>query len=638
MNIRLLKIPNRLLAFVYDCSVITVAWLLAYWLRFDLRTIPAPLLHQALSALPVVLSLQASIFWCYGLYRGVWRFASIPDLTRIVKAAVLGVITILTLFFFLRTTFILPRVVPLLYLILLIGGVGSARAVFRWLMDYRQIFSNAKRVLIIGAGSAAEGLIRDLIRHAKHLYHPIVMLDDNPMKQRRDIHGIAVVGTCDDLVKAVQTHAIDLIMIALPSANSAMLRRIVNLCERAEIPYRTLPSLGDLAEGKVSINQLREVALEDLLGRDPVKLDTMALSAEFQGKTILVCGGGGSIGAELCRQLVIFKPSSLVIVDQNEFNLYTIDMELRQKFPYLSLTCLLQDITDAVGLNTIFQNHQPQIVFHAAAYKHVPLMESQFRAGVINNILGTRLLAEIASTHHVAKFVLISTDKAVNPTNMMGATKRAAEIFCQNFNQRSNTDFITVRFGNVLDSAGSVIPLFRQQLLAGGPLTVTHPDVTRFFMTIPEASQLIMQAVNMGEGGEIYVLDMGGAIKIDYLAEQLIRLAGKIPGEDIDIIYTGLRPGEKLYEELFHEHELLRKTSHPKILLANARQVFWDNWLLHLDQLHRACDSHEVAPVLQQWVHQLVPEYGFGRKVSEQHAHTAPFNNKLASLSMASQV
>ena len=626
---RIIKFSNRTIAFIYDSFIIALAWLFAYWLRFDLRAIPTPLLHQALIALPFVMSIQAFIFWRYGLYRGVWRFASIPDLTRIVKAAAVGTLLILTLFFFLHTVFTLPRVVPLLYFILLIGGVGCARAAFRWLKDYRQIFQNAQRVLIIGAGSAGEGLIRDLIRHAKHLYHPIAMIDDNPIKQQREIHGIPVIGTCDDLVKAVQTHAIDLIMIAMPSASSAMLRRIVNLCETAEIPYRTLPSLGDLAEGLVTIKQLREVALEDLLGRDPVKLDWHALSAEFQSKTILVCGGGGSIGAELCRQLVHFNPTALIIVDQNEFNLYTIDMELCKKFPYLPLTCLLQDITDQVGLTTIFTTYQPEIVFHAAAYKHVPLMESQFRAGIINNIMGTRLLAELAVVHKVNKFILISTDKAVNPTNMMGATKRAAEIFCQNLNEHSETDFITVRFGNVLDSAGSVIPLFRQQLQAGGPITVTHPEITRYFMTIPEASQLIMQAALMGEGGEIFVLDMGEPIKITYLAEQLIRLAGKIPGEDVEIVYTGLRPGEKLYEELFHEQEALRQTSHQKILLANARKVFWSNWLSQLDKLNEACATQESADTLQYLLHQLVPEYDYGNhKNKMKQAEIIPFVTK----------
>lgn len=603
------RLRNRSIAFAYDTSVIAVAWLLAFWIRFDCRAIPPSILHQALLALPIVLALQAGIFWRYGLYRGVWRFASIPDLTRIVKASVLGTLVILMLFFFLRTIVILPRVVPLLYLILLIGGVGSARAAFRWLKDYRNIFHDSQRVLIVGAGNAGEGLIRDLMRHAKHLYHPVGLVDDHPIKQQREIHGIPVIGTCDDIALAVQQHAIDLIMIAMPSASAVALRRIVQHCESANVPYRILPSLGDLAEGFVAVKQLREVALEDLLGRDPVTLDWPGLSAEFQSKTILVCGGGGSIGSELCRQIAHFNPMVLVVVDQNEFNLYTIDMELRKQFPYLTLICLLQDIVDKVGLNHIFSTHRPHIVFHAAAYKHVPLMEGQYRAGILNNIIGTRSLAEIAVQYSVKKFILISTDKAVNPTNMMGATKRAAEIFCQNLNEHSATDFITVRFGNVLNSAGSVIPLFRQQLQAGGPLTVTHPDITRFFMTIPEASQLIMQAAFMGFGGEIFVLNMGESIKIRYLAEQMIRLAGKVPGEDIDIVYTGLRPGEKLYEELFHEHELLRPTSHVKILLANARSVFWSQWLAQLDKLEGLCQMSFNDVSLQQHLCQLVPEY-----------------------------
>ncbi len=600
---------NRLIAFGYDLCVIPVAWVGAYWLRFDLHEIPLHFLHQALVTFPFVMLLQAIICWNYGLYRGVWRFASIPDLTRIVKSSVLGTVFILILSFFLRSFVELPRAVPLLYLLLLVGGLSGARATFRWLKDYRQVFYDSKKVLIIGAGNAGEGLIRDLIRHAKRLYHPVAILDDNPVKLRREIHGIPVVGRCDQLKHFTEEYDIDLIMIATPSATAAQMRHIVALCVESGVSYRTLPALGDVAEGKVDIKQLREVALEDLLGRDPVNLDWKSLSAEFQGKVILIAGGGGSIGSELCRQLAQLAPQRLIILDHHEYNLYAIDIELRKKFPHLNLVCLLQDIKEKLGLEKIFTTYAPSIVFHAAAYKHVPLLESQICAGISNNIFGTRMLAETAVAYKAQKFVLISTDKAVNPTNVMGATKRAAEIFCQNLNDRTSTEFITVRFGNVLDSAGSVVPLFRKQLQEGGPITVTHPEITRFFMTIPEASQLIIQAAHMGKGGEIFVLDMGEPIKIQYLAEQMIRLSGKIPDEDIRIVYTGLRPGEKLYEELFHDQEVLRKTAHQKIMLADARKVVWKDWLVLLDELQMICDKEENTTEFLKLLHRLVPEF-----------------------------
>jgi FlaA1/EpsC-like NDP-sugar epimerase len=385
------------------------------------------------------------------------------------------------------------------------------------------------------------------------------------------------------------------------------------------VPFRTLPKLHDLVTGEVNISELREVQIDDLLGREAVSLDWQGITEGLEGKTILITGGGGSIGSELCRQIAKLKPARLVIFERSEFNLYSIELELRRDYPDLDLQAQLGDICDEVAVAHVFARHHPQYVFHAAAYKHVPMLQKQARESVRNNVLGTRTLALAADNNGCDVFVMISTDKAVNPTNYMGASKRIAEIFCQGLNERSATSFITVRFGNVLGSAGSVVPLFRKQIASGGPVTVTHPDVTRYFMTTSEACQLILQASVMGRGGEIYVLDMGEPVKIYYLAEQMIRLSGKKPGEDIEIVCTGLRPGEKLYEELFHPEEQLTDTVHNKILLANSRRINWDFLLAKFAELESASKDYDETH-LSKLIMDLVPEHeqaGAGQYVNE---------------------
>ena len=401
---------------------------------------------------------------------------------------------------------------------------------------------------------------------------------------------------------------IEIILLAIPSARDSQMRRIVERCEQARVPFQTLPSVKELLSGTVSKTKLRSVSIEDILGRDPVQLDWQAIRSNLQGKVILVTGGGGSIGSELCKQLANNQAQKLIIFDQCEFNLYKINAELTRLFPNLPQEAVLGDVTDLLSIKRVIQHHRPEIIFHAAAYKHVPLLENQVREAVHNNLIGTKILCEQAIAAGVAHFVLISTDKAVNPTNVMGATKRAAEILCQNLDKLGSTRFITVRFGNVLDSAGSVVPLFREQIKAGGPVTVTHPDIIRYFMTIPEACQLIMQAEAVGKGGEVFVLDMGEPIKIAYLAEQMIRLSGKEPGKDIAIHYVGLRPGEKLYEELFHDQEQLLETGYEKLRLAKARIYENSEWLKQIEALTVAChrqDQERIMDLLQQ----LVPEY-----------------------------
>jgi FlaA1/EpsC-like NDP-sugar epimerase len=386
------------------------------------------------------------------------------------------------------------------------------------------------------------------------------------------------------------------------------MQRVVELCELSDVPFRSVPALHDLVTGKVRVDDLREVSIEDLLGRPAVSLDWAAIDRALSDRTILVTGAGGSIGSELCRQLAGLGPTRLILLENSEYNLYSIEMELRRTHPELDLACCLGDVTDAAYVEDCFARFRPAVVFHAAAYKHVPMLEAQVRQALRNNVLGTRGVATAADTHGCEVFVLVSTDKAVNPANVMGASKRAAEIFCQNLNARSRTHFITVRFGNVLDSAGSVIPLFRRQIAEGGPVTVTDPRIERYFMTIPEACQLIMQTLVLGRGGEIFVLDMGEPVKIKYLAEQMIRLSGKTPGEDIQIVYIGLRPGEKLFEELFHEQERLEPTDHPKVLLARYREVQWDRLNADLDAMAKACETMDLA-TLGALLAGLVPEY-----------------------------
>jgi len=597
------KWKKRFIAYLSDISVTLFAWWGANWLATALlleRT------THLTTVIPITL-LQSLIFIACGLYRGVWRFASIPDLMRILKAVILG--SVLSLLIFTLAAKTIPIQVFIIYALLLLVLLAGSRLIFRWLRDYRSKIRKGKRVLIVGAGNAGEGIVRDLYRSLSiYNYLPVAIVDDDPTRQGCEVHGVPILGSCAAIPRLVKQHHIELILIAIPSANAKRMREIVQYCEEAHIPFRTLPSLKDIADGNVATSVLRDVLLEDLLGREEVNLDWQAINAVIKDKTILVTGGGGSIGSELCRQLSALKPTKLIIVDTNEFNLYAIDLELSKIMPKTALCSHLVNITDKVGMQNLFECYRPELVFHVAAYKHVPLLERHLRMAMYNNIIGTKHIAELAERHQVKACVLISTDKAVNPSSIMGATKRASEIFCQTYNLYAKTRFITVRFGNVLESAGSVIPLFRTQLQAGGPLTVTHRDITRYFMTIPEASRLILQATSMENDGDIFVLDMGEPINIRYLAEQLIKLSGKVIGQDIDIVYTGLRPGEKLHEELFHKDESIVATSHRKIKQAKVRQYDWSTLQTIMHQIENAYHANDDV-MLMTLLRQLVPEY-----------------------------
>ena len=592
---------------LHDVFMATIAWTIAYLLRFEfnLEMLDSAVYWQVLL---ITLPIHLVIAYGFGLYRALWRFASIPDLWNIIRVVAISSVLLVTALFLINRVEGVPRSSLAIYPLLLIFLLGSPRLLYRIWRD-GQLRNDgplgSKRVIILGAGQAGELVAREMLRGNE--YVPIAFLDDEPRLRGSKLHGLSVEGTIADLPNVAHKKAADLAVIATATATGAQMRKIVASCEKANIPFRTLPNVADLISGRATVSSLREVSIDDLLGRDPVTLSKESITQSLFGKVVMVTGAGGSIGSELCRQILKYKPAKLVVFEIGEFNLYQIERELSGFCKETEFYAVLGDVCDTSAIEYCMHEHQPQVIFHAAAYKHVPLLQNQARQAVRNNILGTRNMALAADKHGCDNFVMISTDKAVNPTNNMGASKRIAEIFCQNLNQRSKTNYITVRFGNVLGSAGSVVPLFKEQIAKGGPVTVTHPEITRYFMTIPEACQLIMQAAVQGEGGEIFVLDMSEPVKIAYLAEQMIILSGKTPGEDIEIKYTGLRPGEKLYEELFHEQEQLSATTHDKILLAKTRIVDWDELQTDFSAMESASETFDEETLIS-LIKKLVPE------------------------------
>lgn len=599
---------SRWFAFIHDMVWVGLAVYLAFSFRFDFGAIPAHHIQAAWNFLSVMLPVLVVSYWFFGLYRGIWRFASLPDLQRILQAIVVGaLVSYFILFIWIRLEGI-PRSTLVLYPIILMGGLAGPRLLYRWFKDRKLKLSSvdASRVLIIGAGEAGELLVRDILK--REAYLPVGFLDDARKKKGMDIHGVRVLGDLTELGHIAVDLEIDEVFVALPSADKTTLQTLVKLCADLHIVCKTLPSLKEMNHHTLKTGDLRSIRLEDLLGRDEISLDNQRVCDFIRGKKVMITGAGGSIGSELCRQLITFSPSALIMLDHAEFNLYQIDNELKSHNDYKVSKAVLGDIRDEERMEWVFEYFTPDIVFNAAAYKHVPLVEENPAEGIKTNVLGTSMLADIAAKYKCNYFVQVSTDKAVNPANVMGATKRMAEIYCQNLNARCETAFITTRFGNVLGSAGSVVPLFKQQIEAGGPVTVTHKEITRYFMTIPEAVSLILQAATMGDGGEIFVLDMGEPVKIVDMAKQMIRLAGLTPYDDIDIQFTGLRPGEKLFEELFHEAEALQGTTHPKIMLSGIREVEWDEVQQRLELIRQACKARDV-PALIALLQQLVPEF-----------------------------
>jgi FlaA1/EpsC-like NDP-sugar epimerase len=592
---------------VHDVAACALAWTAAFWLRLNLE-LPEPWIGVLLETLPVVVVLQAALFWRFGLYRGIWRYASLHDLRLIAVAVAVAALGVPALLVLLRLAAPVPRSVFLLDPLLLVLMMGGSRMAYRAWKEGR-VASLAKvqatPVLILGAGDAAAALIREL--SAKRDWRAVGLLDDSDGKQGRHIHGVAVRGRLPDVAKVASELEVEHAIIAMPSVSHTLRRRAVRLATQAGLKVLTVPSFDDIVSGKVTVSQLREVELDDLLGRDPVRLDGAVLSGFLSGKTVMVTGAGGSIGAELCRQIARFGPARMILFELSEYALYQVEQEFRRTFPALPIVCAVGDTRNRARVEQILRQYRPRIVFHAAAYKHVPLMEEvNAWEAVQNNVFGTCVLATAAERAGVEQFVLISTDKAVNPVNVMGASKRLAEMVCQGLQREVGIRYIMVRFGNVLGSAGSVIPKFRQQIAEGGPVTVTHPDITRYFMSIPESAQLVLQAGAMGRGGEIFVLDMGEPVRIVDLAREMIRLSGLRDGE-IEIVFTGLRPGEKLYEEVLADDERTLPTPHPKLRIARARGVAPDflsrltEWLERTQPL----SDDEVRTALARFV----PEY-----------------------------
>jgi FlaA1/EpsC-like NDP-sugar epimerase len=607
--IRILRHP-RAAVITHDLVMVAVSWLAAGWI-INRGGVPGIIVSLPLFLeLFLVMMAQGLVLWSTGLYKGLWRFASFPDLWNIVRAATFGtilIIAVLTVFYGAQVRQILPAV--LMYPAILFLTLGLPRMFYRFWKDShfsaRAGGAGTERALVLGAGRSGALLEREL-RH-RGAFEVVGFLDDDERLRGAQVHGIPVLGTIDQLPRICLEVGADIAIIAIPSASNQQMQQVVEVCEKSDIRFRTLPTLNDLGNKATRIDDLKRVAIDDLLGREPISLVWDTIREGLAGKRVMITGGGGSIGSELCRQIARLNPLELIVLDNGEYALYRIDHELRSEFQDLIFHSILGDICDSATVEKVIGEYKPDVIFHAAAYKHLPILQTQIREAFRNNILGTMRLAEAAERNGVETFAFISTDKAVNPANIMGATKRVAEMYCQNMDTRSRTRYITVRFGNVLNSNGSVVPLFKEQIAKGGPVTVTHPEISRYFMTISEASQLIMQAAVLGSGGEIYVLDMGEPVKITYLAEQLIRLSGKEPGKDIQIVYTGLRPGEKLFEELFHELEPYEQTQHEKIFLTQPRQANWESLDSELREAELAVKRYDTSK-LKQILLRLVPE------------------------------
>ncbi len=600
------------IAVLHDLLMTAFAWYVAYMLRFNFA-IPHKFLQSMLWTLPAVLTIALVAFLSGGLYKGVWRFASIPDLKRIVQAVGLASIIIAVMALLLQPEFIIPRSVLILHPLLMVLGMGGSRLVYRSWKE-RRLFNllatSGRPVMVIGVEEAAVSLIREL--HKNPEWRVVAIIDPSKQLVGRELLQIRVAGGLDDIPNVAARLQCQHCIIAMPAAGHDKRRQAVEAASLVPaMEVLTLPAMSDLISGRVSVTQVRKIDVEDLLGRDVVQLDTAGLSHMLAGQVVLVSGAAGSIGSELCRQILGFGPARLLCLDISEYALYTLQQEFNQMAYGGELVYLVGDVKNLGRMRAILHTHQPSVVLHAGAYKHVPMMEHcNVVEALQNNAFGTYQLASACQQAGVNTFVLVSTDKAVNPTNVMGASKRLAELICQGLQSHAaSTRFITVRFGNVLGSSGSVIPKFREQIAQGGPITITHPEITRYFMSIPEATQLVLQAATMGQGGEIFVLDMGTPVKILDLAKDMIKLSG-LQVQDIGIVFTGLRPGEKLYEELLADDEHTLPTTHDKLRIAQARraepgwlQALLD-WLQSIEHLPEAV----IKQGLQHWVHEYQPD------------------------------
>lgn len=612
----MLKLPVRLLswlAFIHDALALIFAWWVAFLLRFNFN-VPVDFKDYFLESLPAVFIFHSICFYTFGLYRGLWRFASLPDLKRIVRAITFAALITASFALVIHPLMIIPRSVLLIHPMLLVITMGGSRFLYRAWKERRlfnTVAAQGKPVIVIGVEDSSLNLIKELSKSPD--WRVVAMIDPSKKLVGREIMHTKVEGALEDVPHIAERYGSKHCMIAMPSSRHEKRRLAVEAARQVEgMEVLTLPAMSDLISGHISLSQLRKIDVEDLLGRDVVQLDTHGLSSMLANKVVLVSGAAGSIGSELCRQILSFHPTQLICLDISEYALYTLQQEFNQWATETELIYLVADVKNQTRIQRILQSHQPDVVLHAGAYKHVPMMEHfNVVEALQNNAYGTYQIAAACQAAGVPTFVLVSTDKAVNPTNVMGASKRLAELICQGLQHKENTHtrFITVRFGNVLGSSGSVIPKFREQIAHGGPITITHPDITRYFMSIPEAAQLVLQAATMGNGGDVFVLDMGTPVKIIDLARDMIKLSG-LQEQDIRIEFTGLRPGEKLYEELLADDENTLPTSHEKLRIAQARSadtVWLSNlleWLANIPHLQEAQIKHD----LQRWVEEYQPD------------------------------
>ena len=602
---------RRFCLILFDVAVIIVSSVLGLLLRFDFHfdRVDMRFVESLWRYLPINIVTTLLIFYILRLYHSIWRFAGIVEMQNVTAACILS--ALLQFAGLNIMNYPVPRSYYFLYggvLFFLTLGNRFAYRFIRYIRRLANKSSEIKSVMIIGAGEAANVIIKEIIS-SEHISNTTVkcIIDDDPLKQGTYIHGIKVVGTRDDIIDTANLFHINEIIIAMPSVAKKTIREIVEICNETGCNLKILPGVYQLMSGEVSVSKLRNVEVEDLLGRDSIEVNLDSIMGYVKDKVVLVTGGGGSIGSELCRQLAVYHPKQLIIVDIYENNAYDIQQELKAHYPKLNLVVLIASVRSTTRMNYIFKTYKPQIVYHAAAHKHVPLMEDSPNEAIKNNVLGTWKTVQAADLYGTERFVLISTDKAVNPTNIMGASKRICEMIIQTYNKRSKTEFVAVRFGNVLGSNGSVIPLFKKQIREGGPVTVTHPDIIRYFMTISEAVSLVLQAGAYAKGGEIFVLDMGEPVKILDLAENLIRLSGYKPGEDIMIEFTGLRPGEKLYEELLMEEEGLQATENNLIHIGKPIEMDEERFLRQLEELQDICVLEPVE--IRKKVKEIVPTY-----------------------------
>lgn len=591
-----------------DIIFINVSIFVAYFIKFQWLIPPAYLHIYFKSFIPITIIMITS-FYIFKLYKSIWRYASIDELNSVIFGVTAG--TVASFLYGLIVGYRLPYSAYFVMWALTIMASGGIRFLRRVIgsieMAPREVVKNSKRTLIIGAGDAGAMIVREMKKRPEIGYIPVGFIDDEESKTGKLIHGVPIIGRRNDIIQIVNDKDIDEILIAMPSTDDKDRREIISICSETGCKLKTVPGIYELIDGKVTMSQIRDVEIEDLLGRDPIELNIDEIAGYVKNKVIMVTGGGGSIGSELCRQIVRFNPKKLIILDNYENGAYDLQMELNKKAPYIDKEVIIASVRERDRLEEIFERFRPQVLFHAAAHKHVPLMEGNPKEAIKNNIVGTLNLAECADKYGVQRFVQISTDKAVNPTNIMGASKRVCEMIIQSIDKVSKTEFVAVRFGNVLGSNGSVIPLFKKQIASGGPVTVTHPEITRYFMTIPEAAQLVIQAGAMAKGGEIFILDMGKPVKMVDLARDLIKLSGFEPDKEIKIEFIGLRPGEKLYEELLMDEEGIQNTKHKKIFIGKPGEFEFSEVKEKIRMLQDKleCDDEAVFDAVED----MVPTY-----------------------------